>query len=250
MRSRFLFVCLLVVNEAMLCQASEKQPALSGEWEGAVEIPGYELRLVIDLAQKDREWVGSLTAPQFEKKGAPLSQIAVKGNDVAFEAKGIATFKAHLEADGVLKGEYEQGGNSAPFLLRRVGEAHVDFPEPSTPISKDVQGEWKDDLQLGSTINVILKLPDGGTPTAPRGELVITAPGSATFPITLWKQVGRHFFAAFGDSGISYEAEFREKTGEMTGTIRTGFGEAPLILHRSTTTTSAPAAPVAHSESK
>lgn len=206
---------------------------------------------MIDLEQKDQAWVGSLTAPQFDLKGAPLCQIAVKENDVTFEMKGVATFKAHLEADGALKGEYKQGGNSAPFLLKRVGEAHVDLPELSSPISKTIQGEWKGDLQVpGSTISVILKLPDGGTPTAPRGELVITAPGNATFPITLWKQAGSYFFAAFGESGISYDAQFRDKTAELTGTIRNGFAEVPLTLHRSTTETLAPAAPAAHSESK
>ena len=249
MRSRFLFVCLLVVNVAMLCQASENQPALSGEWEGAVQIPGYELVLVIDLAQKDQGWVGSLTAPQFGKKGAPLSGIAVKENDVAFELKGAAKFTAHL-ADGVLKGEYEQGGNHAPFLLKRVGEAHVDFPEPSTPISKDIQGEWKGAFQfLKLTVNVVLTLPNGGTPTAPAGELLVIDWGNAKIPITLWKQDGDSVFARFGDGGMSYEAAFHKDASEIAGNLHISFLELPLTLHPNTANTSTPANPAEHPES-
>ena len=248
---RFIVVYLSIVSSAIFCGAAESKPVLSGRWEGAAQIPGYELRLVIDLAQKDQGWVGSLTAPQFNLKGAPLGQITIKENDVSFEMKGVATFKAHLEADGMLKGEYKQGGNSAPLLLRRAGDAQVDLPELSTPVCKAIQGEWKGDLQVsGSTINVILKLPDGGTPAAPRGELVITTQGNATYPITQWKQAGSYFVAAFGEIGITYDAQFHENSAEITGTIRNGFAEVPLTLHRSTTSTLAPGASVTHSESK
>ena len=42
MRARFVVVCLLVLNGAMLCKAAEQRPGLCGQWEGAVQIPGYE----------------------------------------------------------------------------------------------------------------------------------------------------------------------------------------------------------------
>ena len=83
----------------------------------------------------------------------------------------------------MLKGEYTQGGNTAPFLLKHVGDAHVDFPEPSTPISKDVQGEWKGAFHLlNLTVNVVLTLPNGGTPAAPAGELLIIDWGTRNLP--------------------------------------------------------------------
>jgi hypothetical protein len=151
----------------------------------------------------------------------------------------------------VLKGEYRQGGNSAPFLLKRVGDAHVDFPEPSTPISKDVEGEWKGAFQLlTSRINVILKLPKGGTPTAPAGELLVIDWGNAKIPITLWKQEGNSIFASFGDSGMSYEGEFHKDATEIAGNLRISFLELPLSLHPSTTATSAPATPATGPEAK
>src|SRR5579859_1538188 len=120
MPQRFVVLCFVALSSAVWCNAAEQRSALCGQWEGAVQIPGYELRLVIDLAQQGQGWVGSLTVPEFGVKGAPLTGIAVKENDVEFGFKGGATIKGHLETDGVLRGEYKQGGNSAPFLLKRV----------------------------------------------------------------------------------------------------------------------------------
>ena len=251
MHQRITVLCLFVVSCALLSRAAEQRPPLSGQWEGSVQIPGYELHVVIDLAQKDQEWVGSLTAQQFGVKGAPLSGLVVKENDVEFGSRGGVTFKAHLETDGVLKGDYTQGGNSAPFLLKRVGEAHVDFPELSTPISKDIQGEWKGAFQfLKLKINVILKLPDGGTPKAPAGEMVVIDWGNAKMPITLWKQEGNSIFALLGDGGWSYEGEFHKDSAEITGNLRMSFLELPLSLHPGTTEPSAPATQTAHPETK
>jgi hypothetical protein len=231
------------------CEAAAQAP--SGQWEGAVQIPGYELRVVVDLAKQDEKWVGSLTAPEFGVKGAPLSGIAVKQNDVEFGFKGAASFKGRLESDGLLKGQYTQGGNSAPFQLKRLGDAHVDFPEPSTPISKDVQGEWTGAFHLlNLTVNVVLKLPNGGTPIAPAGELLIIDWGNSKIPVTLWKQNGDHIFAVLGDGGMSYEGDFHKDTTEIAGNLRISFLELPLSLHPGTTDTPAPVTPPAHADTK
>lgn len=251
MRHRFLVLSLLLAGNAMLCNSAERQPALSGQWEGAVQIPGEELRLVIDIAKRDQQWVGSFTAPQFGLKGTPLTGIAVKENDVEFALKGGATIRAHLETGGVMKGEYQQGGNTAPVLLKRAGEARVDFPDPSTPVSKDLQGEWEGDFSfLNSKVKVLLKLPGGGTPTAPAGELLVVDWGNTKMPITLWKQDGNRFFALLGDGGWNYEGEFRRGTCEITGNLRVSFIELPLTLHPSATDTAAPATSAAHPETK
>jgi hypothetical protein len=184
----------------------------------------------VDLAEKDQQWVGSLTAPQIGFKGAPLTGIAVNKNEVEFGLKAGLAFKGQLGPDGVLKGEYKQGGNPAPFVLKRVGEARVDFPEPSTLISKEVQGEWKGAFQLLSfTINTILKLPGGGTPAAPGGELQLIEWGNSKAAVTLWKQDGDSIFFLV-DNGMSYEGEFHQETREIAGTLRISFLEIPLSL--------------------
>jgi hypothetical protein len=103
MPHRLVVLCLLATSSLVWCKATAQRPSLSGQWEGAVQIPGCELRVVVDLAQQDQEWVGSLTAPEFGVKGTPLSGIAVKQSDVEFESKGAASFKGNLETNGELK---------------------------------------------------------------------------------------------------------------------------------------------------
>src|SRR5689334_24996212 len=105
----------LIFAAFLVCRASEPAAA---RWEGAVQIPGRELRIVIDLAQDSGgQWIGSAIVPGFGVKGAPLSDIAVKDSQVSFSVKGALggpKFTGHLSAAGVLTGDYEQAGNTAP----------------------------------------------------------------------------------------------------------------------------------------
>jgi len=235
MRLSSVLVCFLVVALPALGQSPQSQPALSGRWEGAVQIPASPMRLVIDLAQQDQQWVGSLIAPDFGVKGAPLTAIAVKGSDVEFALKhalGEPTFKGHLDSDGMLKGEYAQAGNKAPFQFKRLGDPQVDFPERSTLVGKDLQGEWTGSVQFqGKPLTVILKLPDSGTPTTPSGQLVITD-SNTTFPITFWKQEGSNILFTMESANLTFEGELRGNPPEITGVVRQGAFELPLTLHR------------------
>lgn len=233
MHTRFLVVSLLVASAANLCVAVDRPSVPSGHWEGVVQIPGFELRVVVDLARNNQEWIGSLTAPQLEIKGAQLTGIAIKENQVEFALKRGVLFKGQFEPGGVLKGEYLQGGNKAPFLLKRVGDAQVDLPPLSTAVSSDIQGEWKGALQLPSTtINLILKLPNGGTPTAPAGELALIEPGDV-IPITLWREDGKSVLAILGDGALTYHGEIRKDVEEIAGSVRLGGAELPVTFRRS-----------------
>jgi hypothetical protein len=98
--STMLQVCkatLLFANALMLCHAAETGV---GRWEGAVQIPVIELKIVIDLARDGDWWIGSAVVPELNIKGAPLTDIAVMDGDVAFTIKGTlgeSKFKRTLE---------------------------------------------------------------------------------------------------------------------------------------------------------
>ena len=71
-----------------------------------VQIPGRQLTLIVDLAAESsgRGWKGSITIPGLGIKGAPLSDVALKGSDIVFSIKsaladqrtGPAKFFLHL----------------------------------------------------------------------------------------------------------------------------------------------------------
>src|SRR4051794_31918510 len=124
---------LFLLFAGALCYAAEP---LEGRWEGTLEVPGGGLAAVIDLAKSDGKWMGSATVPGFTK-GAPLGEISVEAAAVSFTLKGAMgepKFSGSVEGS-TFAGSFTQGGNRAPFRLRRTGEAQVDLPRQSTAVA-------------------------------------------------------------------------------------------------------------------
>ena len=70
----------------MLGQAAE---SAAGRWEGSAQVPGGELKLILDLSDESGQgWIGSIIIPGFGVKGAPLVDLKGKGSDLAFAIKG------------------------------------------------------------------------------------------------------------------------------------------------------------------
>ena len=138
--------------------ASHAAGEIAGRWSGRVQIPGRELPVVVDLAKDPSgAWIGSVTLPGFNVKGAPLGNIKVDEPGVAFDAgdalgaapDGPAAFSARLDGRGMMSGEMRQGGNAAPFALKRVGEAQVELPPRSTAVARALEGRWTGEYEMG-----------------------------------------------------------------------------------------------------
>jgi len=102
---------------AVLCQAAENA---AGRWEGSAQIPGGEMKLIVDLSEESGQgWTGSIIIPGFGVKGAPLVDLHVRSSDLAFAIKGAlgneragqAEIRAHLTPDGHLAGDFRQRHN-------------------------------------------------------------------------------------------------------------------------------------------
>src|SRR4029450_2697682 len=140
-------IAFAVLAVAVLCPAEE---VLSGRWEGTAQIPDNELDLIIDLAQENGAWVGSIIIPGLNVKDAPLAEVAVKPPDVSFAVKGPLgiQLKLRLDADNKLTGNFEQAGNRAPTSLRKTGPPQVKRPPRNTAVAKELEGEWKGDYEM------------------------------------------------------------------------------------------------------
>jgi len=113
--------------------AAEKQeaaPEFLGHWEGAIEVPGNALTVIVDLAYEDGLWSGTTDIPMQGAKGLPLSGITAGDGSIEFalaDIPGNPTFSGKL-ADGRITGDFTQGGQSFPFELGREA-----IPEPGRP---------------------------------------------------------------------------------------------------------------------
>jgi hypothetical protein len=232
-----LFAAILLASTA-LCQAA---PSAAGRWEGVAQIPGKDLRLIVDLSDEGgKSWIGSIVVPGFGVKGAALVDVQVRGGDIAFAIKGAlgseragrAELKAHLTADGKLAGDFIQGGNKAPFVLEKTGPPQVDLPLQNTAVDKGLEGEWKGDYEMmGYARHATMKFSNRAAEGAAL-EFVIVGKKVNNVPVSLVRQEGDFLTIKSDEFGITFEGRFVKEAGELKGTISQGPMEAPLLLRR------------------
>ena len=222
-------VAIVVLTISLPCRGEE---TISGRWEGTAHIPGDDLTVIVDLAQENGASVGSMIIPGLDVKGAPLTDIKVKPPDVSFSLKGTLgiQLKLQLDGNGKMTGNFEQAGNRAPTTLQRTGPPEVEQPPRNTPVAKELEGEWKGDYEmLGYTRHVSIKFTNRG-PNGAAAEFVIVGRKHNNLPVDLVTQEGDLVTVDSHEIGFSFEGRLRN--GKLTGVIRQGAAETPLVLER------------------
>ena len=222
---------IVIFAAALACGAEE---VISGRWEGMAQIPDYELKMVIDLAEENGVWVGSIIIPGLDVKGAPLTDIAVRPPEVSFAVKGAlgVRLKLLLDANSRMTGDFEQAGNRALTTLNKTGPPQVERPPRNTAVARELEGEWKGDYEmLGYTRQVSIKFTNRGLEGA-GAEFVIVGRKHNNLPVDLVTQEGDLVVVDSHEIGISFEGRLRN--GKLTGAIRQGANETPLVLERTT----------------
>src|SRR6516162_5278612 len=227
--ARVQLIAVLIVAAVLPCRAED---AISGRWEGSARIPDDELTVIVDLAQQNGAWVGSIIIPGLGVKGTPLTDIKVQSPDVSFTVKsplGIELNLRLLDAEKKLTGNFEQAGNHAPATLQKTGPPQVEYPPRSTPVATELEGEWKGDYEmLGYTRHVSIKFanhPDGAT-----ADFVVVGRKHNVLPVDLVTQEGDLVTVDSHETGFSFEGRLRDE--KLTGAIRQGAIETPMVLVR------------------
>jgi hypothetical protein len=223
-------ITILILAAALPCRA---QDLMAGRWEGTARIPDDELNVIVDLAQQNGAWVGSIIIPGLGVKGIPLTDIKVESSDVKFAVKGLMGIQLNLRLlpppENKLAGNFEQAGNHAPITLQKTGPPQVEYPPRNTPVAKELEGEWKGDYEmLGYTRHVSIKFanhPEGAT-----ADLVIVGHKHNVLPVDLVTQEGDLVTVDSHETGFSFEGRLRD--GKLTGVIRQAATETPLVLER------------------
>ncbi|HEX5490213.1 MAG TPA: hypothetical protein VFX07_03055 [Candidatus Udaeobacter sp.] len=223
-------IAILIGAAALPCGA---QDLISGRWEGSARVPDDELTVVVDLAQQNGAWAGSIIMPGFGVKGVPLTDIKVEPPDVTFAVKGPLGIRMNLRLlpppENKLAGNFEQAGNHAPATLKKTGPPQVEYPLKSTPVAKELEGEWKGDYQmLGYPRHVSIKFanhPDGAT-----ADFVIVGRKRNVLPVDLVTQESDLVTVDSHAMGFTFEGRLRD--GRLTGAVRQGPVETPLVLER------------------
>lgn len=221
--------------------AAAADPGLAGRWHGLAEVPGAPQPVVLDLApQAAGRWAGSITLPGRGIKGAPLSALKVSGTGIqagtgaAFPfpiepAPGIALQR---QSDGRLVGEWRQGGQRAPLVLRRTGEAQVDLPQAGTALDSALHGTWTGRYELGGAPRQVTLVLSQGPNGLGQGTLRIVGRRTSDLVVDHVEQ-GREFIVLEAKAvGFRIEGRYDAAAGRIDGGIQQGPFEAAVVLVR------------------
>ena len=221
--------------------AVQAAPDATGRWEGAADIPGHPLRLVVDLDRDAQgRWEGSAILPDRGVKGVPLDALDIVGCDVRFGLTaafpGGDTLQPRLalacQADGSLAGTFSLGGRSTRVSLHRSGAAQVDRPAASSVISPALAGRWTGRYELGGFVREVTLTLANRDGKGGGGQLVIVGKRTTTLDIDQVTQ-GREFVmlrASAADFRI--EGRFSAEEGVIDGGVAQGPFEAAIVLRR------------------
>ncbi len=145
--------------------AAAQAPPAAGHWEGAIQVPGHDLLVKIDLTSVNGTWQGTIDIPEQGAKALPLEKIAVEGDHVQLSIAGVPgnpAFDGKL-ADGKITGTFTQGMASIPFHLGREAVQAARRPQdpvPPFPYQEEEVAYQNGDIHLAGT----LTLPPGPGP--------------------------------------------------------------------------------------
>src|SRR5581483_8109120 len=98
--------------------------------------------------------------------------------NVTLSARSDQLMTATLNADGTLSGDYSTADMTAPFALKRTGDATIAPAPRSAPVAADLEGRWSGSL-AGQHLELTLA-NDGGGAIA---TLISVDEGGLTIPL-------------------------------------------------------------------
>ena len=203
----------------------------TGHWEGTIDAQGNELRFELDVIRGDTgHLVGTLNVPSEHLKGIRLQKVAVDGRTISFHARRDQPFGGSLSIDGrSITGEYSVEGFSLPFSLTRTGDARVEPPLTSRPITQALEGSWSGTLQgSGLSMRITLTMTNQPDGTA-IGRAVNLDEGGIEIPVVITQDDARVTLQA----GVgSFSGVLNTGGTELSGTWSQGGASLPLLFRR------------------
>jgi hypothetical protein len=111
---------------------AQAQPTFTGRWEGAINLPGMNLGIIVNATRTGDSLHGTIDIPMQMAKGLQLRDMGWTGNTVRFALQagpGLASFNGTLAGDSVA-GIFTQATVRCPFILRRAAPPAVVAPPP------------------------------------------------------------------------------------------------------------------------
>ena len=107
-------------TRAAPAKSTAVSPDLEGSWEGALDVSGTVLRLVLKLSNKDGQGTGTLVSVDQGGVEIPIPTITQAGTHLELQLPSISGSYSGDLKDGKLVGTWSQGQGSLPLEFVRV----------------------------------------------------------------------------------------------------------------------------------
>lgn len=150
MKSLFslLFLLLLFTSQSM------SQNSLEGIWDGGINVPGGQLKIVFKIDKIDGNYSGTIDIPQQGAIGLRLDPISQTGDSVTltFKAGQIkGNFSGNFDSDTEISGNYSQGGPSLLFSVKRTSATTNNPEKPDNETDLIIKNG---DIEIGGTLTL------------------------------------------------------------------------------------------------
>jgi len=143
---------------------------ITGEWNGALNVQGMQLRLVFHVSKTDSVYIATMDSPDQGAKDIPMNKITFENPALTIEMAAAAIkYTGRLDSTGVVIGTFQQAGQSFPMNLSRKSIEKVELKRPQDPqkpypyCSEEVTFKnTKDNITLAGTLTLPSK--DGKFP--------------------------------------------------------------------------------------
>ena len=94
---------------------------ITGDWNGALEIQGMQLRIVFHLTEENGKLVATLDSPDQGASGIPMDEATFENNKLTILASKMGMkYTAELNQDqSKIEGTFNQGPMSLPLEMSR-----------------------------------------------------------------------------------------------------------------------------------
>ncbi|MDD8020547.1 MAG: serine hydrolase [Acidobacteriota bacterium] len=108
----------------LISQAADLSQQLAAHWEGAIELPGMKLEILVDFKfSADKKLEGLISIPVQKAIDLRLTEIVLSDKEITFAISGIPgnpVFKGQLDESGQkMSGQFTQSGQTFPFYLSK-----------------------------------------------------------------------------------------------------------------------------------
>jgi dienelactone hydrolase len=135
---------------------------ITGDWYGALEIMGTQLRITLHVTKTDNGYASTMDSPDQGVNGIPVEKTTFDNTTFAFEIPaGKIVYTGTLDADKI-KGTFTQSGRPFPMELGRekIGKKELNRPqEPKPPYNYYTEEVTFENKKAKITLAGTLTLP-------------------------------------------------------------------------------------------